>query len=133
MAAQGRVYLFGDGQLSATPIHGLDLAQEIVKQIDSDNQELNIGGPDTLTQNQIAEMAFEAAGKPIKITHISDWIRRTLLKLLPYVMPRKSFGPIQFFMTIMAIDMSAPEYGHHTLKAYFQSLKNNLGHLLDLE
>ena len=36
----------------------------------------------------------------------------------------KFYGPIEFFMTVMAIDMIAPEYGEHTLKEYFSRLKN---------
>jgi len=31
MAKDGRVYLFGDGNLKLNPIHGEDLASEIVK------------------------------------------------------------------------------------------------------
>lgn len=33
MAKDGRVYLFGNGQLKMNPIHGEDLATEIVKRI----------------------------------------------------------------------------------------------------
>jgi len=35
------------------------------------------------------------------------------------------YGPIEFFLTVMAIDMLAPEYGNHTLKEYFINLRGN--------
>jgi hypothetical protein len=34
----------------------------------------------------------------------------------------KVYGPIEFFMTVMAMDMVAPEYGRHTLGEYFNKL-----------
>jgi hypothetical protein len=34
----------------------------------------------------------------------------------------KVYGPIEFFMTVMAMDMVAPEYGRHTLSEYFNKL-----------
>ena len=32
--------------------------------------------------------------------------------------------PVEFFMTVMAMDMLAPEYGKHTLQEYFTNLNN---------
>jgi hypothetical protein len=37
----------------------------------------------------------------------------------------RTYGPIEFFMTVMAMDMVAPRYGKQTLKAYFTDLKEN--------
>jgi hypothetical protein len=34
----------------------------------------------------------------------------------------KVYGPIEFFMAAMAMDMVAPEYGRHTLRVYFNKL-----------
>ena len=34
----------------------------------------------------------------------------------------KIYGPIEFFMTVMAIDMVAPEYSRYTLKEHFATL-----------
>ena len=33
------------------------------------------------------------------------------------------FGPIEFFMTVMAMDMIAPTYGRRTIKNYFKEIK----------
>jgi uncharacterized protein YbjT (DUF2867 family) len=76
MAKGGRIYLFGDGKLKLNPIHGKDLAKVVVDSIDQNEQEINVGGPDLFSQNEIAELALKACGKPVKIVHLPDWIRR---------------------------------------------------------
>jgi uncharacterized protein YbjT (DUF2867 family) len=122
MAKKGRIYLFGNGELKTNPIHGEDLAVVCVDAIEKTNQEIKIGGPETFTHNEIATTAFEAIGvKPI-ITHIPDWVRAAILKMVRIFTGSKVYGPIEFFLTVMAIDMLAPEYGKHTLKEYFTNL-----------
>jgi len=124
MAKNGRIYLFGDGKLKSNPIHGEDLAEVCVAAINQEENEIDVGGPVTLSQIEIATIAFEAAGKPIKITHIPDWIRRLVLRSLKLILSTSKFGPIEFFMNVMATEMTAPEYGVHTLTNYFNSLNN---------
>lgn len=124
MAQKGRIYLFGDGQLKSNPIHGEDLAQVCVDAVSQEENEIDVGGPETLSQNGIAKIAFEAAGNPVKITHIPDWMRRFVLRSLKLILSSNKFGPIEFFMNVMAIEMTAPEYGVHTLKDYYSSLND---------
>ncbi|WP_419175255.1 SDR family oxidoreductase [Desulfosediminicola sp.] len=124
MAKRGRIYLFGNGELRANPIHGEDLAVVCVDAIDRPDKEIEIGGPETLTQHEIASIAFDILGIKPKITHIPDWVRITILNLVKLLTGSKSYGPVEFFMTVMAIDMLAPEYGKRTLKEYFLKLNN---------
>ena len=119
MAKRGRVYLFGNGELRANPIHGEDLATVCVDAIDKPDKEVEIGGPETLTQNDIALIAFDILGNKPKITHIPDWVRVTILKLVRLFTGSRVYGPVEFFMTVMSMNMLAPEYGKHTLKEYF--------------
>jgi uncharacterized protein YbjT (DUF2867 family) len=123
MARRGRVYIFGDGEHKANPIHGADLAKVCVDAIESNKQEIKVGGPETLTHNETVRIAFEALNKKPKITHIPDWIRIVVLKAVRIFTGSKTYGPIEFFLTVMAIDMIAPECGRMTLKEYFESLK----------
>ena len=124
MAKKGRVYLFGNGELKANPIHGEDLAAVCVDAIENPDQEIKVGGPETLTHNEIAATAFEVIGIKPKITHIPDWVRAAILKVVRIFTGSKVYGPIEFFLTVMAIDMLAPEYGKYTLKEYFTSLRD---------
>jgi uncharacterized protein YbjT (DUF2867 family) len=124
MAKRGRIYLFGNGELRVNPIHGEDLAVVCVDAIDRSEKEIEIGGPETLTQNEIASIAFDTVGNKPKITRIPEWVRVTILKLVRLLTGSKVYGPVEFFMTVMAMDMLAPEYGKHTLKEYFTILNN---------
>ena len=124
MAKRRRIYLFGKGEFRANPIHGEDLAAFCVDAIDESDKEIEIGGPETLTQNEIALIAFDILGKKPKITHIPNWVRVTILKLVRLLTGSKVYGPIEFFMTVMAMDMVAPEYGKHSIKEYFTILNN---------
>jgi len=130
MAKGGKVYLFGDGKLKLNPIHGEDLAKVVVDTINQDAKEINIGGPDMLSQNDIAELALKAYSKPIKIIHLPDWIRKFTLWTVRTFTSSKTYGPIEFFMTTMVIDMQAPQYGELKLEDFFneqiKTLLNNV-------
>lgn len=122
MAKSGRVYLFGSGLYKSNPIHGEDLAKVIVDNITSDLSEIKVGGPQTLTQIEIATLAFDIVGTKIKITRIPDFVRKISIKILRLFTSIKIYGPLEFFMTVLAMDMIAPEYGKLTLKEYFEKL-----------
>ena len=122
MAKRGRIYLFGRGELKANPIHGEDLATVCVDAIEKSDREIEVGGPEILTQNEIAVTAFDVLGNKPKITYIPDWVRVVILKAIKLFTGDKIYGPIEFFLTVMAINMLAPEYGKYTLREYFTSL-----------
>lgn len=123
MARQGRVYLFGNGQCKVNPIHGKDLAEVCVDATQNPIKEINIGGPETLTHNEIAATAFDVLEIAPKITYIPDWVRAAFLNIVELFTGSKTFGPIEFFLTVMSMDMLAPEYGEHTLRDHFTQLK----------
>jgi len=122
MAQKGKVYLFGDGELKTNPIHGEDLAEVCVNAIESPEREIEIGGPETLTQNEIAALAFDVLGEKPKVAYIPHWVRVAILKLVRLFTGSRTYGPIEFFMTVMAMDMIAPRYGKYTLKEHFRTL-----------
>ncbi len=125
MARQGKVYLFGNGHYRSNPIHGQDLADFVVTKMDSEEVELDVGGPDILTQDEVASMAFQALGKKGKIIHLSPWIRDISLRLVRLFTGQKTYGPIEFFMTVMTYNMIAPQVGNHYLSDYFKANSKN--------
>jgi hypothetical protein len=122
MAKKGRIYLLGKGVLKTNPIHGKDLATVCVNVISVGDKEVLVGGPETLTHQEIALSDFDVLGSRPKITYIPEWVRASILKLLKIFTGSKTYGPVEFFMTVMAIDMVAPEYGKYTLKEHFATL-----------
>ncbi len=124
MAKGGKVFLFGDGKLKLNPIHGEDLAKAVVDSINQEENEINIGGPDMMSQNEIAELAFKAFSKPDRVVHLPEWMRKSALWIVRTFTSSKTYGPLEFFMTTMVLDMRAPEYGKHKLEDYFNEQVN---------
>ncbi|XCF07265.1 SDR family oxidoreductase [Tamlana crocina] len=127
MAKSGRVYLFGSGNQKFNPIHGKDLATFIVDNLEETNKELTIGGPDVLSLNDIGKLALNALNKPIKIIHLPDWMRKLTIWSLRTFTSVKTYGPIEFFLTLMAEDNIAPTYGKHHLKDFYVQEVKTIG------
>ena len=123
MAKKGRVYVFGDGNYKGNPIHGADLATVCVDSVISNKQDVDVGGPEILTQNEIAQIAFDVLNTKPKITHIPDWLRKLSLFLIRTLTTEKTCGPLEFFMTVLATDMNAPIYGEYYLRDFFMEIK----------
>mgnify|MGYP000085152981 CR=1 FL=1 len=121
MAKNGTVYLFGNGNYRLNPIHGSDLAKVCVDQIYTDKNEVIVGGPDIFSQNELAELALQTWKKKINIVHIPDWIRKFIIWAMRTFTSSKTYGPIEFFLTLMAFDNVAPQYGKQHLKDFFES------------
>ncbi|WP_420385866.1 SDR family oxidoreductase [Roseivirga sp.] len=120
MASKGRVHLFGNGEFLFNPIHGADLAQVIIDQLNTPETAIEVGGPEILTQNELAKLAFTALDKPVKITHWPDWTRKALIRFLRSFFTVKTYGPYEFFLSMMSQDNIAPRYGVMRLKDFFR-------------
>ncbi len=111
MAKKGRVFLFGSGEHKINPIHGADLAEVCVKAIGREEKEINVGGPEVFSYKEIARLAFRALDKKVKISHIPQWINKSLLFLVKLFTSSKTYGPVEFFMTVLTMDVTGPKYG----------------------
>lgn len=121
MAKKGRGYIFGNGEYKINPIHGADLAEVCVNSIRSNKTEIKIGGPDIFTQKQICEIAFRVLNKKPKITTIPVWVRNFILWFLRTFASEKTYGPYEFFLTTLTMDMVAPQHGRHHLLDFYKS------------
>ena len=120
MAKKGRVSLFGSGENRINPIHGSDLAEVCVNAINGNEKELNIGGPETYTYSQIAEMAFSVLNKKPKISRLPDWINKIIISLLRIFTSSKVYGPVEFMMRVMTMDVVGEAYGRESLEDYYR-------------
>jgi uncharacterized protein YbjT (DUF2867 family) len=124
MARKGRSFLVGAGENRFNPIHGADLAEVCVDAMQTDQTdqtEIGAGGPDTMTQRQAAELAFEVVGLPPKIIVLPMWLMRGGVKLIG--MLNTQFGDLfEFIVTAGEIDGVAPSVGKTTLRSYFEEL-----------
>lgn len=123
MAKAGRIWLFGNGSRKLNPIDGADLALVIAEAIEQGTDWIDVGGPDTLSQQELAELAFAALGKSAKITYLPDFIRRASLRLLPWITPVHIHGPARFFLSAMGMDMVGEPRGTRKLIDHFAALR----------
>jgi uncharacterized protein YbjT (DUF2867 family) len=120
MAKKGRVYLFGTGEHIINPIHGKDLAEVCVKAIEQTDQEIVVGGPTRYTYRQIAELAFRALNKQARISTIPLWMKRVTLALMRRCTSVKTYGPVEFLMTALTMDVVGTPYGKEGLRSFFE-------------
>jgi len=63
-------------------------------------------------------------GREPKITYIPRWVANLILKVVRTFTGIRIYGPIEFFLTVMSMEMLAPKYGDHSLRAYFSALRD---------
>jgi uncharacterized protein YbjT (DUF2867 family) len=127
MARAGRVWLFGSGSGRINPIHGADLASAVVDATEAGRPWLDVGGPETFTQLEIAQLAFAALDRPARIIRLPDALRKVALAVLPWVTPSRVHGPAQFFLTALAKNMVGEAYGTRRLSDHFRALPGATG------
>ena len=125
MAKKGKAELFGDGNFRMNPIHGADLAEVCVDAINANKKTIEVGGPEVFTHIEIAQLAFDTIGKPVKISYMPEWIRKTILWSARTFSSSKKYGPMEFFFTVLSMNMVAPIYGSHKLGTYFKTIERN--------
>ncbi len=127
MARRGRVWLIGDGSVRLNPIDGNDLAKAIVDSIEAKEEDIEIGGPQILSLDQIADLAFLALSRSPRVTHLPLWLGRAALWAMKRFAPRHIWGPFEFFLSSCQNDAIGPCYGEHQLSHHFRSLCSDTG------
>ena len=120
MAARGRVWLIGDDQTRLNPIHGADLATVITAAFATDDtMDRSVGGPDVMTQAEIAACGFEASGSPVRVTRVPSGVVRMIGRLIEPVNPNAGAN-LQMFAMMGEHDMVGDTVGSHRLADHLQ-------------
>lgn len=121
MARRGRVWLIGSGESRVNPIHGADLAVACADAVEGETGEIDVGGPETMTWEEVAARAFDVLGKPVRITRIPEWLMWRVVHLVR-LFSRHNGELLAFFATMATTDVVAPATGTHTLEDHFRRL-----------
>lgn len=121
MARRGRAMLVGRGDARTNPIHEADVARACVEALESDVNELNVGGPDVFTRREVALLAFEALGRRPKLTSLPPGLMRSLIKPLKFF-DRRLYDLLDFGAAVSTTDVVAPAYGTRGLVEHFSKL-----------
>lgn len=120
MARSGRVWLIGSGAARVNPVHGADLAVRCADLLE-DGEELDVGGPQTFSWNEMAELAFRVLGKRARVSRVPGWLMWSVVRLVR-VASRHRGELLAFFTTMATTDVVAPPTGSRTLEAHFREL-----------
>lgn len=121
MAARGRAFIVGDGRARTNPIHEADVARACADALGTGERELSVGGPDTYTRREVAELAFRALGRRPKITSLPPGLVRALAAPVK-LFNRRLYNLLQFGVAVGTVDVVAPPYGTRSLAEYFRGL-----------
>jgi uncharacterized protein YbjT (DUF2867 family) len=122
MARRGRVWLIGSGANRVNPIHGADLAVCCADAIDGDRREIDVGGPEVMTWEEAATLAFVVLGRPRRVTHVPEWLMWAVVRLVR-VFNRHQGELLAFFTTMATMDVVAPATGSRTLEGHYRELR----------
>ena len=120
-ARKGAIRLPSDGTARVNPVHEADVAAACADALEGGEQEVDVGGPDTLTWREIAELAFEAVGGEPKIRTTPDWRVAMGLSLRRFT-GRHNSDWARFVVARARPDLIAPATGTRTLADYFRAL-----------
>lgn len=119
-AEKGKLKIFGWGQYQVNPIHEKDLAQLILDQLDTGSKIMEIGGPEILTQMEIATMALKAQGKYPKIKHHPQWFKKWQAALYQILQSEDNYWRWHQSPMQLRQDVLGERHGLHRLQAYFR-------------
>ncbi|MGH3493875.1 MAG: hypothetical protein ACRDQ1_11655, partial [Sciscionella sp.] len=81
--------------------------------------EVQVGGPDVLTYEDIARAAFGAHETAPRIRHLPRGLALAAVWVLSRCTPERVYGPLQFLIAVMTHDMTAPPRGSDHLADHF--------------
>ena len=121
MARRGRVWIPGGGA-RFNPIHGADLAEVCLDSVGrpgSYGREIPAGGPDSLTMHEVGMLAFEALGRPPRISEVPLWALGAAGSVIrPF---NSNLASLILMMWALAQgDATCDAYGTHRLKDFFR-------------
>lgn len=124
-ARRGTAWLVGDGRGKINPIHGADLAGEAVRALADPalwDAGQDVGGPESFTLRQIAELAFAVLGRPPRLRSVPPAALRAAAALA-----RPINGNVAALLSVAAlfgrIDFVGAPRGSHTLRAFYERLR----------
>lgn len=128
LAKKAPIFLIGNGQTQFTPIAVEDLAVLVADSVGSArNEKVHVGGPETLSWNEIAKLLFTPWGLKPRVYHVPAWVCHTVLALIGPFSPRYyAMGRLIVFMS--TTQLATPTRGKTRLADY---LNSKLGAELD--
>ena len=118
---KGKLTVVGTGQARTNPSHEGDIARALVDALDDPRAtDLDVGGPEILTQGEIVELAAEATGGA-RVRYALTWRSQVAAGLLRFA-SRHNYDVAAYQLAQTAVDIVAPAVGERRLADYFAEL-----------
>ncbi|HEY4057983.1 MAG TPA: SDR family oxidoreductase [Kofleriaceae bacterium] len=123
MAKKGPLPLIGDGTAKTNPIHERDVAEAIVGALEPPvgaPRVVDIGGPETLTREELALQIYRSVGKKPRLIRIPRWFMAfgaTMLRMLN----RRNGDFLRFIVAASTHASIAPVVGTRRFSDYFSA------------
>ena len=112
----------GDDVLAESASAGSGFLAEVC--VDASEGEESValaGGPEILTQRDLADIAFDVVGKPVKVTVVPAWLCNAVVKGIGLLSTQ--FGDLaEFIVRSGEVDGVGPPRGTITVREYFEAL-----------
>ena len=121
MARKGRVLLFRP-DTRINPIHGADLATFCIDRLtDGKEGTWDVGGPEVFTWKGLAECAFQALHRPVRVATMSPAILSPIIGALR-LFNRRRADMLRFISWNMLRDCVGEPFGTHGLLDFYKDL-----------
>ena len=121
MARRGALPVIGGGMARTNPIHQADVAEVCANRIAEGPAEISIGGPDTLTRRDIADLVFAAIDRKPRLIPVSPGMFAFAAKAAGLFQPRLG-ELLDFVARVSVTDSIAPAIGRRRLEDYLRNL-----------
>jgi uncharacterized protein YbjT (DUF2867 family) len=126
MARNGVMFSLGDGDKKSNPIHGADLAKVCVDAIEGIDTQIDVGGPETFTYREVAEMAADVVKKRPFTVSLPLWLADGVAAVTGLI-NRDIHDIALFATTVSRNDTVAPAHGTHRLRDFFEEMAAHEG------
>lgn len=120
LARLGVMPLLGRGART-NPIHEADLAEVVADALGGSEGTAEAGGPEVLTREAIARLAFAAVGKKARFVPVSPGLARVNAGLVG-VLDQRLAEVVRFVAALHERDIVAPAHGSRRLGAYLEAV-----------
>jgi len=121
MARRGLAPVVGDGRARTNPVDESDLAEFVTDSFDSEDNLVEVGGPDVLTRAEIASLAAAAVGRRVRTVHSPPGAWLAASRVLSRLQPRLS-ELLEFAAVVSTTEAIAPRRGRRRLEDHFREV-----------
>ncbi len=124
-AKKGRGLVIGKGDCKTNPVHEAEVARACVEALESQEEEIPIGGPEIFTRRETVELAFAALNRKPNLMSVPPALFKLLIAPLRLV-NRRIHALMDFGIAVTQVEMVAPRAGSEQLRSYFEEASKTI-------